>query len=58
MEWGSQGPADYHGSLQVEDLGDRGTRLTVTLSTERVETEQVDASLQQTLVHIAELVTA
>lgn len=53
LAWGSQGPNDYHGELDV-DAGDAdGTStLTVRINTERAEGDAVEQGLQKTLTGI------
>jgi hypothetical protein len=53
LEWGAEGPHDYHGSLDV-DPGDSAdsARLTVTLHTERAEGDQIQHGLADTLAGI------
>ena len=55
LEWGSQGPNDYHGELEV-DAADDGSTLTVRLHTERTEGDQVDAALREVVDQVKELV--
>jgi len=54
LSWGSEGPNDYHGHLEVTGDGD-GSTVTVTLSTVRVETDQIQQGLEQTLANIRRL---
>jgi uncharacterized membrane protein len=55
LEWGSQGPNDYHGELEV-DAADDGSTLTVRLHTERTEGDQVDAALREVVDQVKALV--
>ena len=55
LEWGSQGPNDYHGELEV-DAADDGSTLTVRLHTERTEGDQVDAALREVVDQVKTLV--
>ena len=51
ISWGSEGPNDYHGELQVD--GDGSTsRVTVRLHTERAEGERIQQGLDTTLATI------
>jgi len=50
LSWGSEGPNDYHGQLEVADDGD-----TSTLSTERTEIDRIQQGLEQTLTNISRL---
>ncbi len=52
--WGSEGPNDYHGHLEVSGDGDRST-VTVTISTVRAATDQIQHGLEQTLTNISRL---
>jgi uncharacterized membrane protein len=54
IEWGSEGPADYHGWLQVLDDGD-ASRVEVHLSTERADGSGVDQGMAATLGHLRDL---
>jgi hypothetical protein len=56
LEWGSQGPNDYHGELQVDPGDDGGSTLRVRLHTERTEGDQVDAALREVVDEVKELV--
>lgn len=51
IRWGSEGPNNYNGELQVSEA-DAGSRVTVTLHTERVEGDQIDEGLRETLRQI------
>ena len=55
LSWGSEGPDDYSGRLHVAG-DDSASTVTVTLSTERVEGEQIQAGLDRTVARIKELV--
>jgi uncharacterized protein YndB with AHSA1/START domain len=55
ISWGSEGPNDYHGELQVDGDGD-GSRITVRLHTERTEGERIQEGLETTLATIKEKV--
>jgi uncharacterized membrane protein len=53
LEWGAEGPNNYHGSLNVEPGEVGGTaRLTVTLHTEHAEGKQIQDGLAETLAGI------
>lgn len=55
LAWGAQGPSNYHGHLDV--TGDEVTStVTVSLTTERVESDQVEQGLADTLANIKQLV--
>lgn len=53
IEWGSEGPSNYHGQLDVTPDGD-GSQVSVQLHTTRVDegNEEVRAGLAQTLANI------
>ncbi len=51
IEWGSEGPNDYHGSLTVSEAGD-GCEVAVTISTARVESDEIDKGLERTLANV------
>ena len=54
LKWGSEGPHDYHGELQVSPEG-TGSRVEVTLHTQH-EAEDIEDGIDDTLDHIRELV--
>lgn len=57
LEWGSEGPNDYHGYLDV--TGDGGTSLvTVFLHTERHDSSEIDRGITETLAAVERLVEA
>ncbi len=51
IEWGSQGPNDYHGELEVTPL-DSECQVRVLISTARVESDEVEAGVDQTMARI------
>jgi uncharacterized membrane protein len=53
IRWGSEGPNDYRGELQVSDA-DGGAEVTVRLHTERVDGPGIRKGLQETLARIKE----
>lgn len=53
LSWGSEGPNDYHGRLDVSGDGERST-VNVTLTTVRAETDAIQRGLERTLANIAE----
>jgi hypothetical protein len=55
LEWGSQGPNDYHGELDVGAADDGGSTLTVRLHTERTEGDQVDSALREVVDQVKTL---
>lgn len=54
IEWGSAGPNDYHGKLDVTADQDR-THIALELHTSRVDTDEIDAGLDATLDNIQRL---
>ena len=57
LEWGSEGPNDYHGSLDV--AGDeRTSSVTVFLHTERHDSSDIDRGIADTLAEVKRLVEA
>lgn len=57
LRWGSEGPSDYHGELQVDGEGS-DSRVTVRLHTAHVEDARVQDGLDTTLAKIKEEVEA
>lgn len=58
MEWGSEGPNNYSGQLEVSGGGDAST-VSVTIRTEHAEEgNDIDAALRETLANIKRLVEA
>jgi uncharacterized protein YndB with AHSA1/START domain len=56
LEWGSQGPNDYSGELEVDPGDGGGSTLTVRLHTERTEGAQVDGALREVVDQVKQLV--
>ena len=57
LAWGSEGPDNYHGYLDV--TGDGATAsVTVFLHTERVDSGDIDHGIASTLAHVKQLVEA
>ncbi len=57
LEWGSEGPNNYHGRLDV--TGDYGaSRVSVALHTDNVEDQSIDQGLTYTLDQVQRLVEA
>ncbi len=54
LSWGSEGPNDYHGHLEVTGDG-HGSTVTVTVSTVRAENDQIQQGLDQTVANIRRL---
>lgn len=55
IEWGSEGPNDYHGWLQVAEAPG-GSAVEVHISTERVANGEVDRGIAETLANIKRIV--
>lgn len=55
IQWGSVGPDDYHGTLDLRADQDR-TVVDIELHTEHTATEEIDRALDATLDHIQEQV--
>ena len=58
VEWGSEGPNDYHGWLDVTDEGGGRSTVAVHVSTERVEDrpDEINQGLDRTLGNVKRLV--
>ncbi len=57
IEWGSQGPNDYQGWLEVSgDRGGSASMVHVHISTQRVDAGEIDRGLVETLAEIKRLV--
>ncbi len=53
LEWGSEGPNDYSGALDLDPLDGDRCKVTVSVHTVRVgASEEVDRSLEETLANI------
>ena len=57
ISWGSEGENDYHGSLDVDSVGD-GSRVVVKIHSPHVDDGQVQQGVDQTLAVIKEKVEA
>jgi uncharacterized membrane protein len=57
ISWGSEGPDDYHGELEVTG-GAEGANVQVSLHTERVASDEVDEGLRTTVANVKRLVEA
>jgi uncharacterized membrane protein len=57
VEWGSEGPDNYHGYLDVTGDG-RTSSVTVFLHTERVDSGAIDQGIADTLAEVKRLVEA
>lgn len=55
IRWGAEGPRDYHGELAVEASG-QGARVWVRISTENVESDEVQRGVDTTVETIREKV--
>ena len=58
VEWGSEGPNDYRGWLDVTDEGDGRSTVAVHVSTERVEDrpDEINQAIDRTLGNVKRLV--
>lgn len=56
LAWGSEGPNDYHGDLVVEGVGDNAG-IALRVSTARVETDEVQHDVDETMEKIKSLLT-
>jgi uncharacterized membrane protein len=54
LEWGSEGPSNYHGYLDV--TGDAAAEVTVFLHTERHDSGDIDQGIIDTLAAVSRLV--
>ena len=54
IRWGSEGPRDYHGHLTVTG-SDGGAQVHVVVSTARVESDDVQRGVDDTMANIKEL---
>jgi uncharacterized membrane protein len=54
IEWGSEGPHDYRGELDVTPAGD-GSEVSVRISTENDEAEAIEEGLEGTLANVKRL---
>ena len=57
LEWGSEGPNDYHGELQVTGTG-QGSAVVVRLHTLHDDAEAIEQGLDETLSTIQRLVAS
>jgi hypothetical protein len=57
LEWGSAGPHDYHGELEVAGAG-QGSTVVVRLHTLHDDAEAIDHGLDETLANIQRLVAS
>ena len=55
MAWGSEGPNDYHGELDVTG-DDTGSTVTLTLYTERGDGSQIDEGIKTSPASVKSLV--
>jgi uncharacterized protein YndB with AHSA1/START domain len=59
LEWGAEGPDDYHGELQVDELEPGRSRITVTLhSVREAEGGEVQEGLEQTVAALSQAAAA
>jgi len=55
LDWGSEGPNNYHGRLDVTG-DDAASRVSVALHTDNVEDQRIDQGLSETLDEVQRLV--
>lgn len=55
IQWGAEGPRDYHGRLSVTGSGG-GAQVEVVISTEHVESDEVQRGVDATVANIKSLV--
>ncbi len=53
VDWGAEGPDDYHGQMQLHDDGDGVTGVLATLSTAGAADEQIQQALEEALSRLA-----
>ena len=59
LEWGAEGPDDYRGELQVEEVAPDRSRITIALHSVRVaESGEVQADLERTVAALPRAATA
>jgi uncharacterized protein YndB with AHSA1/START domain len=59
LEWGAEGPDDYHGELQVDEVEPGRSRITVSLhSVREAPGDEVQSGLEQTVATLAEAAAA
>jgi hypothetical protein len=59
LEWGAEGPDDYHGELRVDELAPGRSRITVSLhSVREAEGNEVQKGLEQTVAALTQAVVA
>lgn len=59
LEWGAEGPDDYHGELQVEEVAPGRSRITVSLHSVRAaEGTEVQDGLEHTVAALTQAVAA
>ncbi len=59
LEWGAEGPDDYHGELRVEDAAPGRSRITVSLhSVREAAGDEVQQGLEQTVAALTQAATA
>jgi uncharacterized protein YndB with AHSA1/START domain len=59
LEWGAEGPDDYHGELQIDEVEPGRSRITVALhSVREADGGEVQQGLEQTVAALAQAATA
>ena len=59
LEWGAEGPDDYHGELQVEEVAAGRSRLTISLhSVREAKGDEVQRGLEETVAVLTQTAAA
>ncbi|HUQ54987.1 SRPBCC family protein [Lentzea sp.] len=59
LEWGAEGPDDYHGELQIEEVAPGRSRITVSLhSVREASGDEVQRGLEQTVAVLTQTAAA
>jgi uncharacterized protein YndB with AHSA1/START domain len=59
LEWGAEGPDDYHGELRVDEVAPGRSRITVSLHSVRdADGDEVQQGLEHTVAALAQAATA
>ncbi|HLU30077.1 MAG TPA: SRPBCC family protein [Glycomyces sp.] len=59
LEWGSEGPDDYHGELRVDELAPGRSQITVSLhSVREAEGDEVQSGLERTVATLTQAAVA
>jgi uncharacterized protein YndB with AHSA1/START domain len=59
LEWGAEGPDDYHGELRIEEVAPGRSRISVSLhSVREADGDEVQKGLEHTVAALAQAATA